>query len=269
MEEKKTAGAVFPENGTTGRENTGKVPPGGGVSPEARELAERAGLTLEEGPDGLVLSDGELSLTGDFSRLIPRLKQKNLERELLVRAVKPGRTVPGPFVVDATAGLGEDSLILAAAGCRVLMYEHNPVVAALLSDALGRAASVPELSAAAGRMKVIPEDSVTALRNLGEDCRPDIVLLDPMFPERRKAALINKKLQLLRRLELPCAGERELLLSAVLAGPSRIVIKRPPKGPFLAGLKPDFSVQGRSVRYDCIVNPGSRAGALQADTFRV
>ncbi|MBQ4243593.1 MAG: class I SAM-dependent methyltransferase, partial [Clostridia bacterium] len=35
--------------------------------------------------------------------------------------------------------------------------------------------------------------------------------------------------------------------------PHKIVIKRPLKGPFLAGRKPDYSLQGKAIRYDCIV----------------
>ena len=40
---------------------------------------------------------------------------------------------------------------------------------------------------------------------------PDVILLDPMFPERRKSALIKKKFQLLQKLERPCADGEELL----------------------------------------------------------
>ena len=32
-----------------------------------------------------------------------------------------------------------------------------------------------------------------------------------------------------------------------------MVIKRPAKGPYLAGIKPSYSIDGKAVRYDCIV----------------
>ena len=77
-----------------------------------------------------------------------------------------------------------------------------------------------------------------------------------MFPARRKSGLITKKLQMLQMLENPCADESALLAAAVRANPRRIVIKRPLKGPFLAGIKPVYSIKGKAIRYDCIVVRG-------------
>ena len=96
-------------------------------------------------------------------------------------------------------------------------------------------------------------DSVAALRAMG--AAPDVVFLDPMFPERTKSAAVKKKFQLLHRLERPCEDERELLDAALAAGPRKVVIKRPPKGPCLAGVKPSHAVAGKAVRYDVIVPP--------------
>ena len=87
---------------------------------------------------------------------------------------------------------------------------------------------------------------------------PDVILLDPMFPARQKSALVKKKLQMIQKLEIPCAGEAELLLAAMKAGPKKLIIKRPPKGPFLADVKPDHSITGKAVRFDCIVSPGDK-----------
>ena len=73
---------------------------------------------------------------------------------------------------------------------------------------------------------------------------------------KQKNALTVKKLQLLQKLERPCAGEEELLNAAIQAGPEKIIIKRPLKGPFLAGRKPGYSIEGKTIRYDCLVFPG-------------
>lgn len=209
---------------------------------------------LEQGSSGLILTDGSLSLTADFVPMIPRLRQDILGKELLVRAAKlkkrPDDKTP-PVLIDATAGLGEDSILLAAAGFSVKMYEQNPTIAALLEDALKRAAAVPELAAIAARMELINADSIEAMRNTKEP--PDVIYLDPMFPERKKSALIKKKFQLLGQLEMPCANEKELLDAAIAAHPHKIVIKRPAKGPPLAGMKADYSVSGKTIRYDCLV----------------
>lgn len=222
------------------------------MSGEAQRVAREAGLELREGAAGLALAGDGMELTCDLARLLPRLRPDRLGRELLVRAARV-RGVAAPTAVDATAGLGEDSLLLAAAGFTVTMYEKDPVIAALLQDALDRAANDPQLSAIVERMMLVEGDSVAALRAMG--AAPDVVFLDPMFPERTKSAAVKKKFQLLHRLERPCEDERELLDAALAAGPRKVVIKRPPKGPCLAGVKPSHAVAGKAVRYDVIVPP--------------
>ena len=222
------------------------------MSGEAQRVAREAGLELREGAAGLALAGDGMELTCDLARLLPRLRPDRLGRELLVRAARV-RGVAAPTAVDATAGLGEDSLLLAAAGFTVTMYEKDPVIAALLQDALDRAANDPQLSAIVERMTLVEGDSVAALRAMG--AAPDVVFLDPMFPERTKSAAVKKKFQLLHRLERPCEDERELLDAALAAGPRKVVIKRPPKGPCLAGVRPSHAVAGKAVRYDVIVPP--------------
>jgi 16S rRNA (guanine1516-N2)-methyltransferase len=207
-------------------------------------------LQLTKTPAGLVLTDRTLELRGDFTRLLPRLKQGVLQRELLVRAAKI-KNAEHPIALDATAGLGEDSLLLAAAGFQVVLFERDKTIAALLADTIARAMDVPELQPAVSRMELRVEDSVNGMQNL--DFRPDVVLLDPMFPEKRHNALTKKKLQLFQQLESPCENETELLEAARATGAAKIVIKRPLKGPYLAGVKPSHSVCGKTVRYDCIV----------------
>ena len=213
---------------------------------------EGAGVGLRRDADGLALVGEGMVLRADFSRLLPRLRSDRLSRELLVRAARV-RGVEAPTAVDATAGLGEDSLMLAAAGFSVRLYEKDQVIAALLRDALERAVALPELADVVARMELLEEDSVEALPHL--DFSPDVVLLDPMFPERTKSAAVKKKFQLLHRLERPCDDEFALLDAARAARPRKIVVKRPPKGPLLAGAKPNYQVIGKAVRYDVIVVP--------------
>lgn len=213
--------------------------------------AECEDLHLLFDEQGLSLSDGTLSIRGDFLHMVPRLRADRLSGELLVRAAKLKGKTAEPLAIDATAGMGEDSLLLAAAGFRVQLFECNPVIAALLKDALQRGAQEPALKQAIMRMELFEEDSIPALRRL--PARPEVVLLDPMFPERRKSALVKKKFQLLHQLERPCANEDELLAAALDASPRKVIVKRPPKGPWLAGRKPDYSLSGKAVRYDCIL----------------
>lgn len=204
---------------------------------------------------GLTLTDGALELTSDFARLLPRLHAGNLTGELVVRAARIKKAEMPLRVLDATAGLGEDSFLLAAAGYEVTLYEYDPIIGQLLADALERAVQDPRLADAATRMRFIAGDSIAAMREMARQEaaeRPDIILLDPMFPARGKSGLVKKKFQLLQQLELPCANEAELLDAALSVRPRRIIIKRPAKGPWLAKRKPDYSIAGKGIRYDCL-----------------
>lgn len=220
---------------------------------------------LQRDEEGIALTDGNMVLRGDFSSMKSRIRADRLQTEMLVRAARI-RGAEGPLTaIDATAGLGEDSLLLAAAGYRVSMYEYNPVMAALLRDALRKAAGDPALADPAGRMILHEEDSVQALREMagrlaagGEqstETAPDLILLDPMFPAKQKHAFSKKKLQLFQKLETPCASEDALLEAAIRLRPQKIIIKRPLKGPYLAGVRPGYSISGKTIRYDCIVFP--------------
>lgn len=206
---------------------------------------------LQADQDGLALVEKGHVLRGDFTKLLPRLTPNNLNHELLVKASKLKNIQGCPTAVDATAGLGEDSFLLAAAGFYVHLYERNPVISILLFDALRRASENPDLAPVVGRMQLHRDDSITMLPRLTPS--PDIVVLDPMFPTRQKSGLIKKKFQLLQQLEQPCSEENALLNAAISCNPRRIVIKRPLKGPYLAGVKPSYTLKGRSIRYDCIV----------------
>ena len=210
------------------------------------------GLGLHQTPAGLTLAGDNMTLTPDFADMLPRVRAGALARELLVRAAKvkaPTGTVP--LAVDATAGLGEDSFLLAAADFEVLLFERDPVIAALLADALERARRASATAEIAARMTLAGSDSTEGLCHL--DRTPDVVYLDPMFPERRKSAAVKKKFQLLHHLEHPCDDADALMEAALASHPKKIVVKRPVKGPHLAGVKPSYSLAGKAVRYDVIV----------------
>ena len=220
---------------------------------------------------GLSLTDGDQAMRGDFTKLQKRLQYHNLTHELLVKATKvKGREKLR--VIDATAGMGEDSLLLAAAGCEVTLYEQDPVIAALLQDTMRRALEEAALHKIVMRMQLVEGDSIGHLRRLGEAAtgndaaaatsdadtalkRPDVIYLDPMFPERQKSGLVKKKFQLIHYLEAPAENEEALMQAAIAAHPFKIVVKRPAKGPYLAGLKPSYSLEGKAIRYDCYVFP--------------
>ena len=253
-------------------------------------------LILHRTEQGLVLEKDKMSLRCDFLEMLPRIKPGKLQTEHLVKAAKIKRKAAvtestkqaknkdvrseetngeypsdAPIAIDATAGLGQDSFLLAAAGFTVYMFEQDRIIAALLEDALDRAKSDPALANIIERMHLFTEDSISALQHLGTSLsrdkqtpqtsdsqpylsvKPDVIYLDPMFPERTKSAAVKKKFQLLHHLEHPCENEEELLSAAMNIRPRKIVVKRMAKGPFLAGKKPSYSIKGKSIRYDCYV----------------
>ena len=134
-------------------------------------------------------------------------------------------------------------------GEELTLYEQNPVVAVLLKDALRRAKKHPKLKDIAARMQLVEGNSIDELKSRVDDI--DLIYLDPMFPGRQKSGLINKKLQLIQKLEPPCSDEVKLFEAAIQAKPSKIIVKRPLKSPFLAGKNPTYELKGKAIRYDC------------------
>ena len=215
---------------------------------ESRILdAEGDGLTVVFDSKGVSLSGYNLTYQGDFEGMLRRVTDGRLLHEMLSKATKTD--AENPKAIDATAGMGEDAFIIAANGYDVTLHEQNPVIALLLKDAVRRAKRQPALKDIANRMHVVEGDSVKLLSNRLDSV--DLVYLDPMFPGRQKSGLIGKKLQLIQKMESPCSEENELFDSAIQAGPKKIVVKRPLKAPFLAGKKPNYSLEGKAIRYDC------------------
>jgi 16S rRNA (guanine1516-N2)-methyltransferase len=155
-----------------------------------------------------------------------------------------------PRVADLTAGLGRDAFVLASLGCPVTLVERSPVVHALLHDGLERArvcedAAVREI---VSRMRLVHADSREWLAVQGAAF--DVIYLDPMFPERRKSALVKKEMRIFQALVGEDEDAAALLEPARALCRSRVVVKRPSRAPFLGGRSPSWSISGKSTRFD-------------------
>ena len=218
-------------------------------------------VELRETDAGLTLVGDNMELRCDFEEMLPRIKPGRLQQELLVKAAKI-KGAQSPTAIDCTAGLGQDSFLLAATGFTVRMFERDETIAALLEDGLTRAGNNPMISSVAKRMSLDHSDSLQYLESLAQSSEqaPDVIYLDPMFPARQKSAAVKKKFQLLHVLEKPCdeAEEDALIRAAFAAGSRKVVIKRPVKGGHLAGIKPSYSITGKAVRYDVLVPPSTK-----------
>ena len=240
------------------------------LMPYAEALAQRLGLSLlphavpdprryDSAPvllvfgfDGLYLQRTGKKAPGPV--MVDWASGKNAHRrrqggaELVVKAVGSARASRPLAVVDATAGLGEDSLVLAGHGCQVTMLERSGVMAELLADGMRRAENDPDLAPVLERMRLLGENAVNWLRDHPESV--DVVYLDPMFPERRQSAEVRKEMRLCRDLVGDDADAGDLLEAALAAALHRVVVKRPRKAGVLPGPQPASSVVGRSSRFD-------------------
>ena len=187
-----------------------------------------------------------------------RAARQGHQREAIARACGVSGARPGPWIVDATAGLGRDAFILAAMGAHVTLLERSRVVHALLVDGLRRAGSGGAAEVVA-RMTAIHTDARDWLRGRNADEAPDTVYLDPMYNGRRRAAA-GKELALLQALLGSSHDHAELLEAARAAARYRVVVKRHRHAPALAGVPPDYQLTGRSTRFDVYRVSGGSLG---------
>lgn len=204
---------------------------------------ERVEARQTDARDGPVFVEFERGAFG-HRRAMP------LRQEAVVRAV--GFRGAPLEVVDMTAGLGRDAMVLAAAGCRVTALERHPVIFELLADGLERAKRDPDLAPIIEeRLVVLAGDAVAYLKERA--AAPDVVYLDPMFPARSGSAVSKKEIRLLSRLAGPADDADHLFESALHSGCRRVMVKRPRLAPPLHtpdAPKVGMRLEGRSSRFD-------------------
>ncbi|ODQ00334.1 class I SAM-dependent methyltransferase [Salinivibrio sp. SS2] len=163
-----------------------------------------------------------------------------------------------PRVLDATAGLGRDGFVLASLGCEVQLIERHPVVAALLDDGLQRAYQDEEIGTwMRARMTLLHASSAQALTEMAQTPglqRPDVVYLDPMYPHKKKSALVKKEMRVFQSLVGADTDADNLLDPALALARSRVVVKRPDYAEPLAGMTPHSSIATKKNRFDMYIN---------------
>ena len=189
-------------------------------------------------------------LYADFVRGKAAYRQQHLKQEPLAKAVGIKGSYR-PTVIDATAGLGQDALILAGLGSRVTMLERSPIVAALLQNGLERAA--PILGDVINRLTLIQTEAQIYLETLTEHSFPDVVYLDPMYPRTGKSAAKQKAMQFFREVLGDDKDAAEVLVIAKKVAKKRVVVKRPTKAAPLGNEKPSAVISGRTTRFDVYV----------------
>ena len=179
-----------------------------------------------------------------------RLKASTVKSELIMRAI--GNKQAPWNVIDATPGLGRDAMVMAHFGCNVTMLERSPAVAMLLSDGL-RLLSTTNIDLHS-RLQLYLGDSIHALNteHLADKHipQPDVVYLDPMFPHKKKSALVKKEMQLFQRLLGNDPDADSLFLSALKVAKKRVVVKRPNYAEPLNHQEPNLTITSKKHRFD-------------------
>lgn len=205
----------------------------------------------EAGPAFTYLSDKE---TVEVRVEFRERKKIGTKTDLLAKAIGAKEHIKKmrvPLrVLDATAGLCRDSFHMASLGCEVVALEENQKIFEVVNFYVSR---LPDHL----KFLLIQTSAQTYFDLLPEEMRPDVVYLDPMFPEKKKSAKSGKETELLKQLVAPPSAEEEsaLLLAALRVAKKRVVVKRPLHAPELRVLsnkkiKPQVQFKGRAVRYD-------------------
>ena len=153
-----------------------------------------------------------------------------------------------PVVVDATAGLGRDAFLLASLGAQVTLIERSSEMHSLLEEGLDRARnSGGDIAQVITRMTLLHGDAKDLLPALS----PEVVLVDPMHPPRRKTALVKNEMRLIRELVGTDEDSVELMKVALANATKRVVLKWPLRADPMAGISPpSHQITGKSTRYD-------------------
>lgn len=176
-----------------------------------------------------------------------RRLQQSSSKTLLAKAVGIKPKIR-PNVIDATAGLGKDSFLLAYLGCKVTLVEASPIVHTLLSNGLERAFLQPEWVDLKSQMAVYLGEAEELLSSLPA---AEVVYLDPMYPDNKKSALSKRDMQYLQSFLAKPKDMNALFAAALNAAEKRVVVKRPLKGrPLTEDRAPSYSLCGSSTRFD-------------------
>lgn len=199
----------------------------------------------------------KMSLSVDFisGSLGHRKKYGGGKGQTIAKAIGMKQGTPPPSVLDATAGLAKDSYVLACLGCKLTMLERSPIVAALVKDGIERASLNIEFNEILNNgFELHNIDALEYIQQIDEPNKPDVIYLDPMYPERKKSASVKKNMQILQKLLGHDLDTNEVLNTALGKASKRVVVKRPKGAPIIeASRKPTLSYESKATRYDVYV----------------
>jgi len=175
--------------------------------------------------------------------------------QAIARAVglKSGIT---PSILDVTAGLAGDAFVLATLGCPMTMLERSPILTCLIENAIERAELSNTFQAILKQGFSIINDDANDYMNEQmslNNAPPDVIYIDPMYPERKKSALVKKDMQILQRLHGKDENAGQLLNNALKFAKKRVVVKRPVQAEKINEKTPNTCIKSKKTRYDIYV----------------
>ncbi len=151
-------------------------------------------------------------------------------------------------IIDATAGLGYDSFILASLGAKVTLIERSQKMHELLQNGINEGISFGgEIEKIINRMELLFGDSKDILPKL----TPEVIMIDTMYKERKKTALVKNNMRLVREIVGPDTDYIELLEVALNCAKNRVVLKQPRYAEPIKDIKKcSHQILGKTIRYD-------------------
>jgi len=192
-------------------------------------------------------SVGELQVDFVSGAVAHRLRFGGGRGQALAKAMglRAGKT---PSIIDATAGLGRDSFLLASLGAQVTLIERSEQMHSLLVQGMERARQEGgEFSEIMDRLTLLQGDAKDLLPGLSAEA----ILIDPMHPPRTNSALVKRELRQVREIVGSDEDAAELVRVALQHARHRVVLKWPAKAPPIARIRGySHQILGKSTRYD-------------------
>ena len=151
-------------------------------------------------------------------------------------------------IIDATAGLGYDSFILASLGAKVTLIERSQKMHEILQNGINEGVSFGgEIKKIINRMDLLFGDSKDILPKLS----PEVIMIDTMYKDRKKRALVKNNMRLVREIVGPDSDYVELIKVALDCAKNRVVLKQPRYADPIKEIKKcSHQILGKSIRYD-------------------
>jgi 16S rRNA (guanine1516-N2)-methyltransferase len=199
--------------------------------------------------DSLVLQEDNLYFKIDIQKgaLGWRLARPQHETHLKKAIGKTDRPLR---ILDATAGLLGDSMIMLALGHSVTAYEQSKILYTMLNNELNQ---LSEIDSNLLDFKLI--NSNVCETNFNEKSF-DVIYFDPMYPEDKASNARRsdlKKINSILQIE-GLASDSESTFTFLRSIPkTKLIVKRPLKADAFEG-SINYQIKGKSVRFDIYLN---------------